>query len=106
MSKGCHQLIKQGAKLVDCLQDIVEELNLSQNPQSHLASDHDIHSANSSVNADANIILTTMGYDPITLDNLVTLSGLTVSAVSSMLMLLELEGKIATLTGGQYQKIM
>jgi DNA processing protein len=106
MSKGCHQLIKQGAKLVDCLQDIVEELNLSHNSQSDLLSDIDINSANAPENTSGNIILTTMGYDPITLDNLVTLSGLTVSDVSSMLMLLELDGKIASLTGGQYQKIM
>ena len=106
MSKGCHQLIKQGAKLVDCLQDIVEELNLSHTPQSHLLSGTDINSANQVENAAGNIILTTMGYDPITLDHLVALSGLTVSEVSSMLMLLELEGKIASLTGGQYQKIM
>jgi DNA processing protein len=106
MSKGCHQLIKQGAKLVDCLQDIVEELNLSHSPQSHLLYGATINAVNPIENTSGNIILTTMGYDPITLDNLVTLSGLTVSDVSSMLMLLELEGKIASLTGGKFQKIM
>jgi DNA processing protein len=87
MSKGCHQLIKQGAKLVDSLQDIVEELSLN-NGTPH------------------NPLLKLMGYDQITLENLVHLSGLTVSEVSSMLMLLELEGSIASLAGGQYQKIM
>jgi DNA processing protein len=106
MSKGCHQLIKQGAKLVDCLQDITEELNLSRSKPSEPISGHDIDSGYPTGSAAGNVILGTMGYDPITLDNLVTLSGLTVSDVSSMLMLLELEGKVASLTGGQYQKIM
>jgi DNA processing protein len=106
MSKGCHQLIKQGAKLVDCLQDIVEELNLRQRPQSDPVSATTMHAPSPAENGAGNMILSAMGYDPVTLDNLVALSGLTVSDVSSMLMLLELEGKIASLTGGQYQKIM
>ena len=112
MSKGCHQLIKQGAKLVDCLQDIVEELHLNRLPLPTQTNDTETAGVSSGVNANHddmpknNMILNVMGYDPITLDQLVTISGLTVSDVSSMLMLLELEGKVATLTGGQYQKIM
>lgn len=47
-----------------------------------------------------------MGYEPIALENLVNLSGLTVSEVSSMLRLLELEGSVASLVGGKYQKIV
>ncbi|MDP3087935.1 MAG: DNA-processing protein DprA [Methylotenera sp.] len=99
MSKGCHQLIKQGAKLVDSLQDIIEELNLNKS------------ASNTSLQADNNTdfdnpLLKIMGYEQMTLENLVRLSGLTVSKVSSMLMLLELEGSVASLAGGQYQKIM
>lgn len=102
MSKGCHQLIKQGAKLVDCLQDIVEELDLIN------ATENVAETSNYSENKNPqqNLLLTLMGYEPITLENIVHLSGLTVSEVSSMLMLLELEGSVASLTGGQYQKIM
>jgi DNA processing protein len=99
MSKGCHQLIKQGAKLVDSLQDIVEELNLNNS-----ASNTSLPSFKQVV--PDNPMLNLMGYEPMTLENLVRLSDLTVSEVSSMLMLLELEGDIASLTGGQYQKIM
>jgi DNA processing protein len=106
LSKGCHQLIKQGAKLVDCLQDIVEELNLSRSTLSELIIDDSSNANDLNNDSSANIIMNAMGYDPITLDNLVVSSGLTISEVSSMLMLLELEGKIAALTGGQYQKIM
>lgn len=99
MSKGCHQLIKQGAKLVDSLQDIVEELDLNNGAPNvaPLAVNNIVTN---------NPLLKLMGYEPITLENLVHLSGLTVSEVSSMLMLLELEGSVASLAGGQYQKIM
>ncbi len=111
MSKGCHQLIKQGAKLVDCLQDIIEELKLSIKIDS--LSDtkdknhHQVKLSSISNNITAqDEIFSIMGFDPISLEHLVASSGLTVSEVSSMLMLLELEGKIASLTGGRYQKIM
>ncbi|MGZ8257593.1 MAG: DNA-processing protein DprA [Methylotenera sp.] len=98
MSKGCHQLIKQGAKLVDCLQDIVEELGLNNGASSiaHIAGNNAAHDQP---------LLNLMGYEPITVENLVHLSSLTVSEVSSMLMLLELEGSVASLAGGQYQKL-
>lgn len=111
MSKGCHQLIKQGAKLVDCLQDIVEELKLSiklDNPSDSKDISHQKVKLSSMPNNSTanNEIFSIMGFDAISLENLVVLSGLTVSEVSSMLMLLELEGKVASLTGGLYQKIM
>lgn len=106
LSKGCHQLIKQGAKLVDCLHDIVEELNLSHGTLSELTISNTDKTEDLNNNSSASIIMQAMGYDPITLDNLVASSGLTTSEVSSMLMLLELEGKVAALTGGQFQKIM
>jgi DNA processing protein len=98
MSKGCHQLIKQGAKLVDCTQDIVEELNLTNSVSNTPQSDNKSAVPNSP-------LLNLMGYEPITLENIVALSGLTVSEVSSMLMMLELEGRITSLAGNQYQKL-
>jgi DNA processing protein len=100
MSKGCHQLIKQGAKLVDCIQDITDELSINKTSTSH-QSDGIQNERGAS-----HPLLEIMGFDPISLENLVSLTDLTVSEVSSMLMLLELEGSIASLPGGKYQKII
>jgi len=96
LSKGCHQLIKQGAKLVDNIQDIVDELGGAS-----LAS-----SGNTpEVVTQSHPLLDCMGYDPITMDALVQLSGLTSDNLSAMLMVLELESKIASLPGGRYQRV-
>jgi DNA processing protein len=100
LAKGCHQLIKQGAKLVDSLQDIVEELNLSP------ATSTPTMEENSPANQDQQALLDAMGYDAVSIESLVQLTGLTVSTLSSMLTLLELEGRITGLAGGQYQQIV
>ena len=47
-----------------------------------------------------------MGFEPIEFDNMMTLTGLTASALSTMLTLLELDGKICHLQGGKYQRII
>ncbi|MBA3696540.1 MAG: DNA-protecting protein DprA [Methylotenera sp.] len=101
MSKGCHQLIKQGAKLVDCIQDILDELDIKKTEP---PVDSDISKSKESLKNNA--LLNIMGFDPIQLENIVSQSGLTVSEVSSMLMLLELEGSVVSLVGGKYQKLI
>ena len=100
MSKGCHQLIKQGAKLVDCIQDITDELKINSHVElyKNLVTAKEFKPEHS--------LLKHMGYEAISMENLVNLTGLTVNEVSSMLMLLELEGSVASLPGGNYQQII
>ena len=93
-TKGCHHLIKQGAKLVECAQDILEELgHFSANTplQSSVPEEHPL--------------LKHLGFDPISMDDLSQRSGLTIGALSAILLQLELDGNIATLAGGLYQRI-
>jgi DNA processing protein len=97
LSKGCHALIKQGAKLVESAQDIVEELAwpvmpVSANPVRNEAS--------------VEPLLQHLGFDPVSLDQLAKRSGLTVEALSAKLLTLELEGLVAQLPGGRYQRLL
>lgn len=97
-SKGSHALIKQGAKLVETAQDVLDELTGSIAVQP-IASPQ-------AAAADSNpALLEQMGFDPVNLDELALRCNLTVNALSAMLLTLELEGRISTLPGGMYQRI-
>ena len=105
VAKGCHQLIKQGAKLVESVQDILEELkNLlpAVSPYGLIKSD-DLHVI---IGSETNTVLTCMGFDAIDFDTIQSLCALTTDSLSAMLMMLELEGKIITLVGGKFQRLI
>lgn len=96
-SKGCHVLIKQGAKLVESANDILEELRLPAGAA---------RSPNSSdlPGGDAARLLNQLGYDPCDLDTLCARCDLNADAAAALLLQLELQGVIATLPGGRYQR--
>ncbi len=103
LSRGCHQLIRQGAKLVEAADDILSELaplagHMLQTVDQSTGSDP------SPVEVDEEYVklLEAIGHDPVNADELVARSGLTIEQVSSMLLILELEGKIEKLSGGRY----
>jgi DNA processing protein len=104
VTKGCHLLIKQGAKLVESTQDILEELKNVLLGDSPYGLSSNLNSE-ATTDSEPNTVLTCMGFDPINFETLRTLSGLTTEALSSMLMVLELESKITTLAGGKYQRL-
>jgi DNA processing protein len=101
-------LLKQGAKLVETAEDILEELRLylpedgQEMPvmRRHLPAQEAVE-----LDEDYKNILTYVQSQPISVDTLVELSGLTAAAVSSMLLILELRGLVASQSGGLYVRI-
>ncbi len=93
LARGCHALLKQGAKLVETAEDVGAELGwpgLLPSPQ---------------VLSLESWLIQYMGFDPCDADSLVRRSGLTAETVSAMLLQLELEGRVGSLPGGLYQRI-
>jgi DNA processing protein len=101
-SKGCHRLIKQGAKLVETAQDVLEELGLA--PAS--AAPRTLAGNASATDGDAARVLEALGHDPVDVDALVERTGLGASAIAVALVELELSGEVAPLPGGAFQRVL
>ncbi len=99
-SKGCHALIKQGAKLVESAQDVLEELQFARAAVPAAAS-----AEQEAVGAETNALLQALGFDPIGFDALQARSGLATSELQAQLMGLELQGLLARLPGAKFQRI-
>ncbi|MDA1062955.1 MAG: DNA-processing protein DprA [Proteobacteria bacterium] len=103
LARGCHQLIRQGAKLVETADDIVSELaplvgHLLQNSMQSTATEKSARAPDGEYVELRKFI----GHDPVSADELALQSGLTIDQVSSMLLILELHGEIEALSGGRY----
>ncbi len=106
LSRGCHKLIRQGAKLVESADDIVSELgplveHLVRIPDATTPAEKTATQADT----DYEMLLDAMAFDPVTPDDLADRSGLTIDQVSSMLLILELDGKIESQAGGRYSSL-
>jgi DNA processing protein len=108
LAKGCHRLIRQGAKLVEQAADIIEEIGLlarAMTPESQPRTEPSPNARSAqSADPDHSELLSHMGFDPVTIDSLVNRSGLTAEQLSSMLLILELQGKVEPLPGGRFQQ--
>ena len=112
MARGCHLLLRQGAKLVESVEDIVAELGplaaaaQCQMAPSFAANKSGGHCLESSGTLDKEykMLLDALGFDPAGIDQLVERSGLKPDVVASMLLILELEGRIESMPGALYAR--
>lgn len=97
-SRGCHALIRQGAKLVESVDDMLEELQWSDSGKAHAVS-------TKAPETPADPLLAAMGHDPIGLDALQDRTGLNTAELMARLLELELLGSVGRLPGGRVQRL-
>ena len=106
VARGCHQLIRNGAKVVEGVEDVLEEL--AESLGMHVASP-EVHGGESAAAArldqDSLRILESLGYEATSIDVLVARAGLTADALSSILLSLELDGYVRSTPDGSYERI-
>ena len=100
LSKGCHALIKSGAKLVESADDVLAELTGFR--RSGYASTVDSSTSSAELSTG---LLAHMGHDPVDVDSLCARAGMSAEQVSSELLRLELDGRVTALPGGLFQRL-
>jgi DNA processing protein len=103
LARGCHRLIKDGAALVETVDDVLSALGVSR-----LESAPDARESakipQGTLDSDAEMLLNALGFEPTDLDRLVERTGMSARSALSKLQLLELEGRVETLAGGRYSR--
>lgn len=106
MAKGCHHLLRQGAKLVDSAGHILEELGqFAPAPQTNETAEPAGENPSNALDPEYEKLLECMGDAPASIDKLVERSGLTPGEVSSMLLIMELRGLVESTPGGRYARL-
>jgi len=109
-SRGCHALIRQGAKLVESAQDVLEELRMppavgKQSASSGAAVLDEEGSTDIDTRETESPLLQALGFDPMGVDALVARTGMDAASLQVELLELELDGQVARLPGGLYQRL-
>jgi DNA processing protein len=105
LSRGCHRLIRQGAKLVESVDDIFCELGAllaAAGPEVRAEATDAQEVSGSALDKDYEILLDALGFEPAGVDTLVARTGFKAEAIASMLLILELDGRVAQQPGGLF----
>jgi DNA processing protein len=106
LARGCHALIREGARLVESAQDILAELapvlRAAAAPAAVSGGQGMVPASVPPPDGDYERLLTAMGHDPVAVDDLIRRTGLPADSVASMLLLLELQGRVSSCPGGRY----
>ena len=103
-ARGCHALLRQGAKLVETAQDLIEEMaGAVGKPPAAVPPTHDQAEADATPETD--VVLRALGHDPATLDALMARCGWPAPELNAHLLGLELSGQVARLPGGLFQRV-
>jgi DNA processing protein len=105
LARGCHQLIRQGAKLVESADDVLSELNINFQKQIVIGIPEpgvDAPAPAAALDKEYEILLDALSVEPVSIDILVARTGLPSQSVASMLLILELEGRVGPQSGGRY----
>ena len=103
-ARGCHALIKQGAKLVESAEDILEELGADMSTSSEAADSGDAETGDQPDSGDA--LLDALGFGPLGLDALQARTGLDTATLQARLMELEIHDQLSRLPGGLFQRLV
>jgi DNA processing protein len=107
VARGCHRLLRQGARLVETVDDIFEELATicgDLGPRQTIPPRQAPTLRSPSLDKEYEILLDALGFEPAGLDSIVVRTGLGTGVVASMLLILELDGRIQQQPGGLYSR--
>jgi DNA processing protein len=104
LSRGCHKLIREGAILVEEPAEVLSEIQLVF-PRQWVRRSTQVQGRTTPLDKEYEMLLDALGFEPATLDELVERTGASSDSIASMLLLLELEGCVAALPGGRYDRI-
>jgi DNA processing protein len=102
--RGCHELIRSGAKLVECAEDVLGELKISLSAQL-LATPHAQPDEGPALDKEYKILLDALAFEPASVDSLIERTGMNSESIASMLLILELDGHVAPHPGGRYSRM-
>jgi len=105
--RGCHSLLRQGARLVETVDDIFSEIAPIISEMRHNATEkvhNKVTPGGPRLDKEYEILLDALGFDTVGLDTLVVRTGLQAGAIASMLLMLELDGRVQQQPGGRFSR--